>query len=151
MTSAEILTYGTCVALGARAALLQGPPGAGKSDLALRFIAAAYGMRQRRKAALVADDQVLLRTVNGRLMARPPAALAGKLEVRGLGIIELPYCPEAQLKLVVTLSEPYDVPRFPPDPLTEAGFLAVAVPVLRVAPFESSAPLKLWLALERFC
>ena len=63
-----------------RGALIEGPSGAGKSDLALRAIAAG-GWR------LVADDRVRLFVSAGRLFGRAPAVLAGRMEVRGLGVI----------------------------------------------------------------
>lgn len=141
------LTYGTCIALGAKAALLQGPPGSGKSDLALRFVLECPA---HLGAALVSDDQVLLSALDGRLIARPPAAIAGKIEVRGLGIVTLPFREEAELKLIVRLADAADIPRLPAQPPETQTLCAIALPVLHMAPFEASAPLKLRLALERF-
>lgn len=140
------LIYGTCVALGDNAALLRGPSGSGKSDLALRFVlGAAPGI----EAALVSDDQIHIVARAGRLVASPPPALAGRLEVRGIGIVSLPYRGEAELRLIVDLIELEDVPRFPLlTPRLEA-LGGIALPVLSLAPFEASAPLKLQLALQR--
>jgi HPr kinase/phosphorylase len=135
------------VALGPRAALLRGPSGSGKSDLALRFALETPASLQ---PALVADDQVLIERVDGQLLASPPASIAGKIEVRGIGIVTLAHRPQAALRLLIDLCELDDVPRLPP-PGGEAseGFCGLSLPVLRLAPFEASAPLKLRLALER--
>lgn len=141
------LVYGTCVALGPVAALLQGPSASGKSDLALRFV---HAFPATDGARLVADDQVYVSMEGTRLMARPPAVLAGKIEVRGIGIIDLPHLPEAELKLIVRLSAPHDVLRMPPATLPEAEVAGRPLPVLILAPFEASAPLKLKLALTHF-
>ncbi|WP_088343601.1 MULTISPECIES: HPr kinase/phosphatase C-terminal domain-containing protein [Rhodomicrobium] len=146
MSGQAQLIYGTCVALGESAALLRGPSGSGKSDLALRFV---LGMDPVLDAALVSDDQLSVAARGGRLIGSPPPALAGRLEVRGVGIVTLPYRREAELKLIVELSEPDDVPRFPPPKLPTETVCGVALPVLALAPFEASAPLKLRLALQR--
>lgn len=138
------LVYGTCVALGGVGALLRGPSGSGKSDLALRFVLDAPPWIE---AALVGDDQLLVESIDGRLIARPPAIIAGKIEVRGLGILALPYRAEAEVRLLVDLTEPEGVPRLP-EPRT--GMLAGrALPLIALAPFEASAPLKLRLALQQ--
>jgi len=140
------LAYGTCVALGPVAALLQGPSGSGKSDLALRF---ALETPLALDAALVSDDQVLLERAGSRLIARPPAAIAGKIEVRGIGIITLGFRAEAELRLVVCLADDAEIPRLPTLPEQTAEFCGISLPILRLAPFEASAPLKLRLALLR--
>lgn len=148
MTGSSTLTHGTCVALGQNAALLLGPPGSGKSDLALRFIMMAPD-RAGRSCALIADDQVLLEATGGRLIARPPSTIAGLMEVRGVGVVDVPFRAEAELRLAVRLCEPDDVPRLPDEPLPTEEFAGVPLPVLELAPFESSAPWKLLLALQR--
>ena len=145
--SGPSLTYGTCVAFGARAALLLGPPGSGKSDLALRFIMLApEGPGE--KTALVADDQVRLQAVGNRIVVRPPGTIAGKIEVRGVGIVDVPFCSEAVLKLAIRLTPHYDVPRLPPETPAMMEFVGQQVPVLALTPFEASSPLKLKLALQ---
>jgi serine kinase of HPr protein (carbohydrate metabolism regulator) len=101
-----------------------------------------------REAWLVADDQVAVEP-NGRneLLASPPATLAGKLEVRGLGIMDVPYLEQARLVLAVDLVSESEVPRMPPEPLENIAIAGVSLPLLRLAPFEVSAPLKLKLAI----
>jgi serine kinase of HPr protein (carbohydrate metabolism regulator) len=144
VTGASVLVHGTCVALGAHAVLLRGGSGAGKSDLALRFLSLPP---EGLEARLVADDQVAIEARSGRLMASPPASLAGKLEVRGVGIVEMPHLSEANLVLVVDLVEPKNVARMPPEKSEIVSLAGVPLPLLRLAPFEASAPLKLKLAL----
>jgi serine kinase of HPr protein (carbohydrate metabolism regulator) len=146
LKAAQELVHGTCVALGANAALLRGGSGAGKSDLALRFLALPReaGLEPR----LVADDQVVVEARGPReLIASPPATLAGKLEVRGLGILEIAHLEQARLVLVVDLVPREQVPRMPPEPLENTVIAGVAVPFLKLAPFEPSSALKLKLAL----
>jgi serine kinase of HPr protein (carbohydrate metabolism regulator) len=146
MTVGSQLVHGTCVALGRRGALLRGSPGAGKSDLALRFLALPGDGELL--PSLVADDQVYVEAnANGALLASPPASIAGKIEVRGLGIVTLPFLPEAELVLVCDLVDAKDVPRMPPEHAERTMIAGVPVPALRLAPFEPSAPLKLKMAL----
>ncbi|MHA1114324.1 MAG: HPr kinase/phosphorylase, partial [Alphaproteobacteria bacterium] len=85
------LVHATCVSLWGAGILLRGPSGSGKSDLALRLIDGG--------AVLVADDQVSLELRDGGLFASPPAATAGKLEVRGVGIVTVPFDEEAPMRL----------------------------------------------------
>jgi HPr kinase/phosphorylase len=146
--AAPQLVYGTCVALGSVGALLQGPSASGKSDLALRF---ALQTPPELGAALVADDQVLVSPEEGRLIARPPERIAGRIEVRGIGIVTLPFRAEAELRLLITLVDDFaDVPRLPRwGEEDRAQFCGLWLPVLAMAPFEASACLKLRLALER--
>jgi len=146
VAGARELVHGTCVALGRRAALLRGPSGAGKSDLALRFLA-LFG-EDGEKALLVADDQVFVGSNgSGELMASAPPTIAGKIEVRGLGIIEVPTVAEARLALVCDLVAPKEVPRMPPEPAERTVIAGVPLRVLKLDPFEASAPLKLKMAL----
>jgi serine kinase of HPr protein (carbohydrate metabolism regulator) len=126
----------TCVAFDGEGVLLTGDSGSGKSDLALRAIDAG--------AMLVADDRVELRRQGERLTARAPDLLRGLLEVRGLGILRLPFITSAPLQLLVCLTPPVDVPRMPED--ETADYLGVRLPLVRLAPFEASAPAKLRLA-----
>jgi HPr kinase/phosphorylase len=139
------LIHGTCVAFGKRAALLRGGSGTGKSDLALRFI--ALPPEGELKPRLVADDQVWVEALTlSELTASAPPTIAGKLEVRGLGIVEVPYVVSAQLVLAVDLIQPEDVPRMPPEPWEQIVIAGVSLPLLRLAAFEPSAALKLKLA-----
>ena len=144
----EIVVHGTAVALGGRAALLRGASGSGKSDLALRALAAPASSLVEASFELVADDQVVIRATEDGLTVLPPDRLQGLIEVRGLGIVTVPHRSEARLSLLVDLVGPHQVERLP-DPWPTDVLLGVSLPVLRLAPFEVSAPLKLALALMR--
>jgi HPr kinase/phosphorylase len=132
-----IRVYGTSVALGGDGILLQGPSGSGKSDLALRLIDAG--------ALLVADDQTELTVLGDALRMTAPAAIAGRIEVRGVGILRVPSVASAILRLVVALVPPERIERLPEPQVCE--FLGRSVPLLALAPFAASAPAKLRLAL----
>lgn len=143
---ARELVHGTCVALGEKAVLLRGEPGAGKSDLAFRFL--ALPPQGETRPLLVADDQVFIAAgADGALIASPPPALAGKIELRGIGIVEVPFRGQAELLLVCDLVDAKDVPRMAPEPWERTVIAGIALPRLKLAPFEASAPLKLKTAL----
>ena len=138
--------HATCVGLrrgrGWVGVLLRGPSGAGKSDLALRLIESG--------ARLIADDQTHLARTGRALIATAPPALAGLLEVRGVGIVRLPSAQRlarAPLALLVDLVAAERVERLPE--LAQESVLGVALPVVALAAFEASAPAKLRLALQR--
>lgn len=129
--------HASCVAIRGRAVLIEGRSGSGKSDLALRLI--------DRGATLVSDDYTLLTRDGTRLIASPPATIAGRIEVRGLGLIELPHLASAPVALVAAIAVPERLPE-PQPPRRIAG---IELPVIAIAALEPSAPLKLELALER--
>jgi HPr kinase/phosphorylase len=105
--------HASAVAIGGRGVLIRGASGSGKSSLVLQMLTAGdHG------SALVADDRVDLRAEGGRLMAAVPHLLAGLLEVRGHGILRLPYVSPVAVALVVDLRPSADCPRMPePDEL----------------------------------
>ena len=130
--------HASCVAIGGRAVLLAGRSGAGKSDLALRLV--------DRGAVLVSDDYTELRRSAGRLLARAPATIAGRIEVRGVGVVELPAAADVPVCLYADLEAP-------PERLQDAETIRIAgesLPCVAVAALEASAPLKLEYALVRF-
>ncbi|AMK17197.1 MULTISPECIES: HPr kinase/phosphorylase [Sphingobium] len=129
--------HATSVAIGGRAVLLCGPSGVGKSDLALRLI--------DRGATLVSDDYTLLKWVDGRLEATAPQTITGMMEVRGIGLVDMPCIDYARVALMVDLSD--DIDRMPADP-EERMIAGAAIPVVRIAPLEPSAPIKVELALK---
>lgn len=138
--------HATCVALRQgrnwRAALLRGPSGAGKSDLALRLIDEG--------ARLVADDQTRVVRKGRALIASAPPTLAGRMEVRGIGIVKLPrhqLVTQASLALLVDLVSSEKIERMP-EPAHEM-LEGIALPLLALDPFEASACAKLRLALGR--
>ena len=97
---------------------------------------------------LVADDQVRLVAHGARLLAKPPESIRGKLEVRGVGIIAVRFLREAELALIVDLVAKGEIERLP-ERDTVARLLGVELPLLRLAAFEASAPVKLAVALAR--
>lgn len=141
------LVHGTCVAFGDRAALLRGPSGSGKSDLALRFLALPEEHAMR--PALIADDQVVVEAKGDGVRVSCPETLDGLMEIRGVGIVQMPTIAAARLVLVCDLVDADQVPRLPPDPWDRTALAGVDLPLLSLAPFEASAPLKLKMALLR--
>ena len=131
-----IQVHGTCVELAGLAVLLRGPPGSGKSDLALRLIDCG--------ARLVADDRVDLRARKDTLIASAPKPIAGRIEVRGLGIVAVPSVAQARLGLVIDLMSAGRVARLP-EP-GECDFLGIRVRQIELAPFEASAAAKVRVA-----
>lgn len=129
--------HATAVALGERAVLLLGPPGSGKSDLALRLIESGW--------TLVADDRVVLTRRDVMLFASPPPALAGLIEARAIGICKVPFLVEAEVALAAQLVSAEGVERLPQA--RSASFHEVSIPLINIVPFEASAPAKLRLAL----
>jgi serine kinase of HPr protein (carbohydrate metabolism regulator) len=142
-----VLVHATAVARGEHGVLLLGPSGAGKSDLALRLIAGHQGGHEAAPFRLVADDQVVLRSTGGRLVATAPQAISGRLEVRGVGIISMPHVAQCEIKLAVELCAGDEIERLP-----DAATLCLAghaIQMVRLAPFEASCPVKVALALSR--
>jgi len=90
--------HATTVAIEKQGVLLRGPSGSGKSDLALRLI--------NDGAVLIADDRTALTQRDGAVIAQCPVSIAGKLEVRGIGIVDVPYIEEAALSVIVDLVDP---------------------------------------------
>jgi serine kinase of HPr protein (carbohydrate metabolism regulator) len=140
--SAEPTVHASAVLVGARAVLIRGPAGAGKSQLALALLRAAEtGLL--RFARLVADDRVLLEACNGRLVARAPAALAGLIEVRGLGIRRMAHEPVAVVGLIVDLAAS-DARRLPGQ--STAAIAGLRLPRLAVASgHDPLPPVLAWL------
>jgi HPr kinase/phosphorylase len=123
--------HASCVLVGACAVLIRGPSGSGKSRLALELIQAADN-GELRFARLVADDRVHLTVAHGRLLARPAESLAGLIEVRGMGLLRLPYEPCAAIGLVVDLSAA-DSSRLPAPEQRHALLDGILLPRLPVA------------------
>ena len=130
--------HASTVALGGRAVLITGPSGSGKSDLALRLLDRGFN--------LVSDDQTMIRLDGEKLIASPPPNIAGKLEVRGIGIVEIDHVGEVPIALVVALTS--EVLRMPDDGRTEL-ILGVPVPLVAIDPVPPSAASKVALALDR--
>jgi HPr kinase/phosphorylase len=122
--------HGSCAARDGAGVLLMGPPGSGKSDLVLRLLSRGFD--------LVADDRVDI--TDG--IASAPAALAGMLEVRGLGLMHLPHRPTAAIALVVALGA--TPPRLP----LPTRHPTLALPQVGIDAAAASAPERVALALD---
>jgi HPr kinase/phosphorylase len=131
-TLAATTIHASAVLVGASAVLIRGPSGAGKSQLALGLIDAARSGRLR-FARLIADDRVLTETHHGRLLVRPVPALAGLIEIRGIGIRRLPFEAMGLAALVVDLGAS-DAARMPEPVAAATEINGILLPRLGVAP-----------------
>jgi len=130
--------HATTVTLDGRAVIISGPSGSGKSDLALRLLDRGF--------SLVSDDQTILRKDANRLIASSPPTIRGKLEIRGIGIIDMPCIDDVPVALFVELTS--DMQRMPDDS-RERLVLDVRVPLVSVDAMTASAPSKVAVALDR--
>jgi len=133
--------HASAVLIGAKAALIRGPAGAGKSQLAFDLIESAH-QGALPFARLVADDRAHIDVRAGRLLVRPAPALAGLIEVRGLGIRRMPCEPLAVVGLVIDLAAA-DADRHPAREAAETVLEGVALPRLAVAAGAAALPLVL--------
>jgi serine kinase of HPr protein (carbohydrate metabolism regulator) len=131
--------HASCVAIGGRGVLIAGRSGSGKSDLALRLI--------DRGAVLVSDDYTLVVTAADRLLGSAPETIAGKIEVRGIGVVEMDAASGVPICLLVDLDR---VPERLPEGDDRTSIAGVDLPVIGLAALEASAPIKLEHALRMF-
>lgn len=132
------MVHASTVALAGRAVLITGPSGSGKSDLALRLIDRGF--------RLVSDDQTIVRREGDHLLASAPPTIAGKLEIRGIGIVEIETETNVPVALVVELTS--DFARMPDDN-RERQMLGVSVPLVTIDAMTASAVAKVVIALDR--
>ena len=130
--------HASTVALDGRAVLISGPPGSGKSDLALRLIDRGY--------TLVSDDQTIVRREGETLIASAPPTIAGKLEIRGIGIVDMKSADNIPIALYVELTS--EIMRLPDD-RRERPVLGVNLPLVSIDAQTASAASKVSLALDR--
>jgi serine kinase of HPr protein (carbohydrate metabolism regulator) len=135
--SAETV-HASTVAMEGRAVLITGPSGSGKSDLTLRLLDRGF--------TLVSDDQTIVRRDDGRLLASPPPNIAGKLEIRGIGIVDMDHTPDVPVALLVELTS--DIQRLPDDS-RERPILGIALPIISIDAMTASAASKVAWALDR--
>ena len=135
--SAETL-HASTVAIDGRAVIISGPSGSGKSDLTLRLLDRGF--------ALVSDDQTIVKRDGNRLIASAPENIAGKLEIRGIGIVDIDHLQSVAVALLVELTS--DIQRLPDDS-RDRPILGVAVPLISIDAMTASAPSKVALALDR--
>ena len=132
--------HATCVAIKGHGVLLIGASGSGKSDLALRLI--------DRGAILIGDDGVVIEARGDRLYASPGPNIEGQIEVRGLGILEIPFAVGTPLTLGVALDQP--VPRMPDEMLPTRLIEGLSLSIIALDAFQASAPLKVEKALSLY-
>ena len=125
--------------MGDHAVLIRGPSGSGKSRLAFDLLLAGRA-GQIAPAVLVGDDRVHVRPHAGQLIVSPAPALAGLIEIRGLGIRRCPFIGEASLGLVVDL-DAADAERLPPREALEVRLYGIKVPRIPVKPGFYGLPL----------
>jgi len=135
------------MAVAGAGVLLLGPPGSGKSDLALRLVdqpgSGIGGMIMT--SLLLADDQVLVRRAGAELFASAPATIAGLLEIRGIGPVAVAHAGEVVLRLAVRLKPAAEIERLPPP--QGIDILGVRLPLAEIDPAAASAPARLRAAL----
>jgi len=130
--------HASTVASDGRAVLISGPSGSGKSDLALRLLDRGF--------TLVSDDQTIVRRDGDRLVASAPPTIKGKLEIRGIGIVEMNTVNDVPVALFVELTS--EIMRLPDD-RRERPVLGVNLPLVSVDALTASAASKVSLALDR--
>jgi serine kinase of HPr protein (carbohydrate metabolism regulator) len=130
--------HASCVAIGGRAILLAGPSGSGKSDLALRLIDRGF--------TLVSDDRTIVSKDGERLVATAPATIKGKLEIRGIGIVDMESMSDVPVALVVELKS--DFQRMPDDS-PQRLILGASIPLIVVDAMTASAVAKVAMGLDR--
>ncbi|MCJ7422199.1 HPr kinase/phosphorylase [Sphingomicrobium astaxanthinifaciens] len=132
------IVHATSVAIHGNAVLFLGASGSGKSDLALRLIDRGH--------QLIADDRTIVHLDHDALHASPPPTIAGKLEARGVGILDLPHVADVPVALAIGLDSPIE--RFPLDE-KEMTLLGCRVPLLALDARAPSAPILVEQALRR--
>ncbi len=130
--------HASSVAYEGRAVLITGPSGSGKSDLALRLVDRGF--------TLVSDDQTIVKKDANRLLASAPPTIAGKLEIRGIGVVDMEHADNVPVALIVELTS--DIQRLPDDS-RERPILGLKIPMVTIDAMTASAASKVAVALNR--
>jgi HPr kinase/phosphorylase len=141
--------HATTVSLNGRGVLIRGVPGSGKSELALRLIdQPGQGVGDvPLKGVLVADDQTIITPRDGALWATVPKSLEGLLEVRGIGLVHMPFVEEVEIALVVDLLQAGTFERLPQEQELFATLEGIAVPRIPLDKAQPAAPAIIRMAL----
>jgi serine kinase of HPr protein (carbohydrate metabolism regulator) len=129
--------HATAISIGGHGVIICGPSGHGKSDLALRLI--------DRGAILISDDRAIIEEHDGQPVLQPAPNIAGMIEVRGIGILEMEYARNIPLKLLVNLA---DIAERFVESIKVADVAGYAVHKITLSAFEASAAIKVELALK---
>lgn len=130
--------HASTVATEGRAVLITGPSGSGKSDLTLRLLDRGF--------TLVSDDQTIVKRQGDQLIASAPPNIVGKLEIRGIGIVDMDMVNDVPVALLVELTS--EIQRLPDDS-RERPILGIPLPLISIDAMTASAPSKVALALDR--
>lgn len=159
MVAESVVVAGTSIGRHGHAVLLRGPPGRGKSDLALRAICQPMllpGETVLEPFHLVSDDQTVLTRAGGAVLVSAPEALRDLLEVRGIGIVRVPCVAMLRLAILVDLTDintevasGETVERMPDYPGRTERILGCQIDRIVLSPLEASAPQKIAFALAR--
>ena len=134
--NAPLVMQATAVSIGGKALILEGPPGSGKSSLALALI--------DRGAELIGDDGVTLERKKSQIVASPPPNIAGLIEMRGIGLISIPVTASIPVSLILTLGEAGE--RLPAGSVTR-DVMGLAIPVLSFVPGAIAPAIRAEMAL----
>jgi len=129
--------HATSIAIDGRGILFMGPSGAGKSDLALRLIDDG--------AMLISDDYTIASATDGRLLLRSPDNIAGKMEIRHLGLVDMPHVQDVPACLAIRLDEK---PERMPEHVPTILLAGIALPFITLNGREGSAPVKVRWAMR---
>ena len=143
--TAPATIHASAARVGTRGVLIRGASGSGKSSLLLSLVVGGGD------AMLIADDRVVLAAKGGRLVAAVPEAIAGRMEVRGVGIVRRPHVSPAPIDLVVDLLPLAECPRLPDADERRTVIEGIAVARIFVAVGAADGPARVRAVLATLC